>query len=413
MKRIAILGSTGSIGINTLRVIRNFPRQFQVVGLSANSNTALLYQQIRVFKPEVVAVGNYQAARELGSRLKNSKIEILVAEAGLQELSGLKRADKVVIAISGSAALAPLLNAVDRGKDIALANKEALVMAGEIIMPRLKKKKARIIPIDSEQSAIWQCLEGQGKATLKNIYLTASGGPFRDKPLKTLRQASVSEVLRHPRWNMGEKISVDSATLMNKGLEILETMYLFGVPAGKIKVLVHPQAIIHSMVEFVDGVILAQLSATDMRIPIQYALSYPERLSNTMFPSVNFLRLKSLNFEKPDLRRFPALGLAYQAAEDGGTMPAVLNAANEIAVAAFLKKKLPFVAITKTVERVLSRHKNFKQPALADILAADDWARQEACSLISNPTRIGLPIQQDGLSYSDRKGPKSIKEGPN
>jgi len=384
MKRIALLGSTGPIGINTLRVINSFPRQFRVVGLSANSNIALLYQQIEVFKPEVVAVGNCQAARELGPRLKKSGIKMLTAEAGLEELAGLKTADKVVIAISGSAALAPLLNAIDKGKDVALANKEALVMAGEVIISRLRKKKVCLIPIDSEQSAIWQCLEGQDKAKLKNIYLTASGGPFRKKISRALKDVSVGEVLRHPRWNMGEKISVDSATLMNKGLEILEAIYLFGLPAEKIKVLVHPEAIIHSMVEFVDGVILAQLSATDMRIPIQYALSYPERLSNTMLPSVDFLRLKSLNFEEPDLRRFPALKLAYQVAEDGGTMPAVLNAANEVAVAAFLKKELPFVAITKTVERVLSRHKNFKQPALADILAADEWARQEAHSLISN-----------------------------
>ncbi len=384
MKGIAVLGSTGSIGINTLKVIGNFRRRFRVVGLSANSNTALLYQQIKAFRPEAVCVGSCQAARELSPKLKGYGTKILLGEDGLKELAGLGSVDKVVLAISGSAALAPLLTAVSKGKDIALANKEALVIAGEIIMPAARRSKARLIPVDSEQSAIWQCLEGEDKAKLKQIYLTASGGPFRKRMPASLRRVSIAEVLRHPRWNMGRKISVDSATLMNKGLEVLEAMYLFAVPAAKIKVLLHPEAIIHSMVEFTDGVILAQLSAADMRIPIQYALSYPERLTNAMLPTVDFMKFKSLSFEEPDFRRFPALRLAYEAAEERGTTPAVLNAANEVAVEAFLKRRLAFVAITATVEKVLSRHRNIRHPGLKDILATDAWAREQACSLIRN-----------------------------
>ncbi|MFA5114576.1 MAG: 1-deoxy-D-xylulose-5-phosphate reductoisomerase [Candidatus Omnitrophota bacterium] len=378
MKRITVLGSTGSVGVNTLKVVRDFPEHFKVTGLSSNANSSLLYQQIKGFAPEAVAVVDHRAAMKLKAKLKGQKVKVLVGEDGLSELAGYRNADKVVLAISGSSALRPLLSAIDNGRVIALANKEALVMAGEIIMPRLLGRKSRLIPIDSEQSAIWQCLEGEEKTKLKRIYLTASGGPLRKRGLSSLKTACVKEVLRHPRWDMGRKISVDSATLMNKGLEVLEAMYLFGIAAKNIKVLVHPEAIIHSMVEFTDGVILAQLSATDMRIPIQYALSYPERLSNAAFPEVDFLRLRRLNFERPDLRRFPALGLAYLAAEERGTMPAVLNAANEVAVEAFLKNRIAFTGIAQTVESVMYSHKNTKKPSLADILAADEWARGKA-----------------------------------
>jgi len=384
MKRIAVLGSTGSVGINTLKVIRGLGEGFRIRALSANSNIALLSQQIKIFKPRAVCVGSLQSASELGLKLKGRGVRVLAEQQGLAELAGYKGIDKVVVAISGSIALVPILAAIERGKDIALANKEALVMAGDIIMRRAARKQARIIPIDSEQSAIWQCLKGDGRAKLKYIYLTASGGPLRKKTSRQLKNVSVKEVLNHPRWGMGDKISVDSATLMNKGLEVIEAMHLFGVPAEKIKVLVHPEAIIHSMVEFVDGVVMAQLSATDMRIPIQYALTYPERLSNSGVTGVDFLKIKSLNFESPDFRRFPALSLAYQAARDSGTMPAVLNAANEVAAGAFLKNRLRFSAITRIVEKVLSRHKNTKDPDLGDILAADEWARYEAERLVNN-----------------------------
>jgi 1-deoxy-D-xylulose-5-phosphate reductoisomerase len=275
----------------------------------------------------------------------------------------------------------PLWEAIDNGKDIALANKEALVMAGPIIMKKAAKQKIKIIPIDSEQSAIWQCLDGQDESKLKNIYLTASGGPFRQIARKDLKSIPVVRVLRHPRWKMGKKISVDSATLMNKGFELLEAMYLFNVEPRKIKILIHPEAIIHSMVEFIDGVILAQLSVTDMRIPIQYALSYPDRLCNTS-PSLDFLKLRELTFQRPDFKRFPCLGLAYAVAEQGGTAPSVLNAADEISVAEFLKRRISFLSIPKIIGKVLEGHHNKREPDLKDILEADNWAREETYRVI-------------------------------
>jgi 1-deoxy-D-xylulose-5-phosphate reductoisomerase len=289
--------------------------------------------------------------------------------------------EKILMAISGSGALFPLLKAIDSGKEIALANKEALVMAGAIIMNKAAKKKIKIIPIDSEQSAIWQCLESQDKSKLKNIYITASGGPFRETKNSNLKGVSVKKVLNHPRWKMGRKISVDSANLMNKGLELLEAMFLFGLPCEKIKIVIHPQAIVHSMVEFIDGVVLAQLSATDMRIPIQYALSYPVRLANPL-PGLDFYKLNELQFYAPDFNRFPCLRLAYRAACTLGTMPAVLNAANEVCVDEFLNKRIDFLFIPKIIERVIDRHRNTLKPNLGDILKADCWAREEAYKVI-------------------------------
>lgn len=381
MKNIAILGSTGSIGRSTLEVIRNFPDKFRIVGLSTNSNIDVLYQQIKKFHPRLVCVKDVSVALDLKSKLKLKKVKLFVGEVGLEEMIRDKKTDEIVLAISGSDALAPLLAAIDDGKDIALANKEAMVAAGSIIMNKAKKKKIKIIPIDSEQSAIWQCLDGQDKTRLRRIYLTASGGPFRQRNKKDLKNISIGEVLRHPRWRMGKKISVDSATLMNKGLELLETMFLFNVELDKIKILIHPEAIIHSMVEFIDGVILAQLSITDMRIPIQYALSYPERLRNTL-PSINFFKLRNLNFQEPDFKKFPCLKLAYRAASKLGTMPCVLNTANEVSVDEFLKRRVDFVSIPRVIEKVLDRHKNIKQPNLGDILEADAWARRESYRVI-------------------------------
>jgi 1-deoxy-D-xylulose-5-phosphate reductoisomerase len=383
MKRIAVLGSTGSIGKNSLEVIKNFPEEFRVVGLSANSNIDILYRQIKSHRPALVCVKEPEAALKLKSRLNLKNIKLFVGQEGLDEMAQDKHIDKIVLAISGSSALSPLLKAIDSGKDIALANKEALVMAGPIIMGKAAKKKIKIIPIDSEQSAIWQCLNGQDKNKLKNIYLTASGGPLRESSKKELEDVSVSCVLKHPRWKMGKKISVDSATLMNKGLEVLEAMYLFNVAPDKIKIIIHPEAIIHSMVEFVDGVILAQLSDTDMRIPIQYALSYPARLSNGAL-SIDFCKLKELNFLKPDFKKFPCLQLAYMAAYEGGTLPAVLNAANEVSVDEFLKGKLDFVSIPKIINKVLGKHHKKNNPDLEAILEADGWARKEAQKIIGN-----------------------------
>lgn len=377
MKNIAILGSTGSIGISALEVIRHFPGYFKVVALSANSNVSLLEKQIKEFRPEFACVAETKAAVSLNC----GRTKLLTGKAGLDELAQLAKIDEILLAISGSSALAPLLKAVEAGKHIALANKEALVMAGPLIMEEAAKRKAQIIPVDSEQSAIWQCLEGRRQEDLNSIYLTASGGPFRKASKKELKGVSVTKVLRHPRWKMGKKITVDSATLMNKGLELLEAMFLFNAPSKKIKVLIHPEAIIHSMVEFVDGVVLAQLSATDMRIPIQYALSYPVRLSNSL-PTVDFYRLNKLTFEPPDFKKFPCLGLAYRAAEELGTSPCALNAANEICVREFLAENIGFTDIPEIISRVLDRHRNNKRPGLTDILDCDSWARQEAVNII-------------------------------
>jgi len=384
MVNVAVLGSTGSIGLNTLEVIRNFPGRFRVIALSANSNNRLLESQIKEFKPRFACSAEEAGAIRL-KKIFGNKIKIFTGAEGLKEMAGQRIIDKVAVAISGAAALPPLLKAIECGKEIALANKEALVMAGPIILKLARKNNVKLIPIDSEQSAIWQCLEGEDRRDLKNIYLTASGGPFRNTSAKILKNISVKKALRHPRWKMGRKISVDSATLMNKGLELLEAVALFGVPAERIKVLIHPQAIIHSMVEFVDGVILAQLSATDMRIPIQYALSYPKRLASpAAYPAIDFYKLRELNFLPPDFRKFPCLMLAYQAAEESGTAPAVLNAANEISVHEFLKGKLGFLSISLIIEKVLQRHRNKTNADLKEILQADDWARQEAYKAIGN-----------------------------
>jgi 1-deoxy-D-xylulose-5-phosphate reductoisomerase len=374
------LGSTGSIGQSALAVIRNFPAKFRVAGLSTNSNVGILSKQISEFRPYFVCVNNKKSAGKLSPG--PGKFKLFTGEDGLEALVSQAQIDKILLAISGSAALLPLLKTIDNGKDIALANKEALVMAGPLVMEKAKKKKIRIIPVDSEQSAIWQCLNSEGTAKLRTIYLTASGGPFRKVPKKGLRNISIKRVLRHPRWKMGKKITVDSATLMNKGLELLEAMFLFDVPCDKIKVLIHPEAIVHSMVEFIDGVVLAQLSATDMRIPIQYAFSYPERL-NGLPARIDFCKLKGLHFERPDYKKFPCLRLAARAAEELGTMPAVLNAANEVSVEQFLKNRISFMFIPKIIERVLDSHRNIRKPDLDNIRQADAWARKEASGLIN------------------------------
>ncbi len=380
MKNITILGSTGSIGQNALEVVRHFPSEFHVVGLSTNSNVDILERQIKEFKPLFAAVIDLKAAKKLESRL-SCKTKIFAGNEGLNFLVSEKKVDRILLAISGSAALMPLLKALDCDKQVALANKEALVMAGPLIAQRAKNRFKRIIPVDSETCAIWQCLEGKNKDDLKNIYLTGSGGPFRNASKRQLKDASVSKVLKHPKWKMGKKITVDSATLMNKGLELLEVMFLFGVSLEKIKILIHPESVIHSMVEFIDGTYLAQLSATDMRLPIQYALSYPEKLPSS-FLGIDFYKLKELHFERPDFKKFPCLELAVQAASSLGTMPCVLNAANEVCVAAFLKNRLEFLAIAKVIRMTLDAHRNITKPDLGDILEADIWAREKARRII-------------------------------
>ncbi len=380
MKNIAILGATGSIGESALSVIRNFPGKFRVVALSANTDIDKLNEQIKEFKPFSVGVNDCTRALAL-SKITKPGVKVFAGSAGLVELVKDKRIDQVLFAISGTGALAPLLSAIESDKNIALANKEALVMAGPLIMRLSRKKNVQIIPIDSEQSAIWQCLKDEDSRSLKNIYLTASGGPLRKLNKQALKEIRLEEVLKHPRWKMGAKITVDSATLMNKGLELLESMFLFNVDISKIKVLVHPEALIHSMVEFIDGVTIGQLSITDMRIPIQYALSYPQRLESKL-GGIDFCKVGALHFEQPDLARFPCLGLAYEAARKLGTLPSVLNAANEVAVAEFLKEKLRFIDIAEVVEKVMRSHVNKPNPKLRDIWEADSWARVQAHKVI-------------------------------
>ncbi len=372
MKKVVILGSTGSIGRSALEVISRFPRQFKVVGLSAHSNFALLSQQIRKFQPEVAVI-----TAKFKSRLStHGKTKLIYGQDGLNYLAGYKSADLVLIGLVGSAALIPLLEAIKNKKQIALANKEGLVMAGGLILEEAKKHKVKIIPVDSEHSAIFQCLNGTDSANLKKIYLTASGGPLYNLPNKKFSFVTPKQALNHPKWNMGPKISVDSATLMNKGLEVIEAKWLFGLEADKIEVLIHPEAIVHSLVELIDGSVLAQLGITDMRLPIQYALTYPQRF-NSNLPRIDLLKIAKFTFKKPDFSKFPCLKLAYEVAKENTTSAAVLNASNEELVNAFLNKKINFIQIAKVIEKVLSRHKKINQPDLNQILTADNWARQE------------------------------------
>ena len=377
--RIAILGSTGSIGLNTLKVVDHNPGRFQVVALTACNNFKLLEKQIKKYKPRYVAVGDAGIAYLKKTGIKGIKLYSVRDSA---HIASLKEVDTVVIAMRSAGALMPFLAAVRAGKTVAPANKEALVIAGSLIMKEARKYHARIIPIDSEQSAIFQCLDGQ-KSAVKYIHLTASGGPLRKVAARDFKHMTLENILRHPRWKMGPKITVDSATLMNKGFEVIEAKNLFGLSHDQIKVLIHPEAIIHSMVEFADGCLLAQLGATDMRLPIQYALTYPERLP-TGIKKLDLARLGSLHFENPDLKRFPLLDLAYEAARRAGTLPSVLNAADEEVVAAFLEGKINFLSIYKVIEKVICRHTIVNNPTLAGIMQADLWARQEARNMMGS-----------------------------
>ena len=379
-KRVVILGSTGSIGINTLKVIERFPEKFKVVGLSAFNNFKLLAEQTRQFHPLCVAVnhgGTDYLRRQLGG------VKIFDARTEISAMVKRRDVDIVVLAIRGSAALEPFLDAVRAGKTVAPANKEALVIAGHILMPAAKKHQARIIPVDSEQSAIFQCLEGRNREELKKIYLTASGGPLRKIAKSQFDRLTIKDILKHPRWKMGKKITVDSATLMNKGLEVIEAKWLFNVAIKRIEVLIHPEAVIHSMIEFKDGSIIAQLGVTDMRLPIQYALTYPRRFDPGL-KEMDFLKLQKLTFAKPDLDKFPALKLAYAVGQKGGSAPCVLNAANEEAVDAFLNGRIRFSQIFKIVEKVVGKHKHIEEPSLTEIQSTENWAREEAQRFILN-----------------------------
>ena len=379
-KNVVILGSTGSIGINTLKVISRFPEQFRVVGLTAYNNLELLKDQVRKFKPKYLAVRHDGINYFRNNRLFE-QLNVLDVDEGLDELVSSSSVDIVVIGMRGSSAIKPFLAAVKAGKTVAPANKEALVVAGRMIMQEAKKAKAMIIPVDSEQSAIFQCLEGRNHAELDKVYLTASGGRLYNVSASKLDTLSVAEILKHPRWKMGKKITVDSATLMNKGFEVIEAVRLFGLNPDQIEVLIHPEAIIHSMVGFKDGSIIAQLGVTDMRLPIQYALTYPKRLS-TGLKELDFFKLAKLTFKKPDVKKFPALDLAFYAIKKDGTLPCVLNAADEVAVEAFLERRLAFSKIVKVVEKVLTKHRCIANPSLNDILETDAWAREETEKLI-------------------------------
>lgn len=384
MKQISLLGSTGSIGTNTLKVITDFPDRFSVTALAAKSNTVLLAEQIRQFRPALAVVYSKRHASELKARLSlDIDVEILWGEKGYTTAAAHPHADVVVNAMVGAAGLGPTLAAINAGKDIAFANKETLVMAGEIVMADAADKKVQILPIDSEHSAIFQCLSGNRKSDLKRIFLTGSGGPFAHRPAKDFKKITVADALNHPTWQMGEKITVDSATLMNKGLEVLEAKHLFGVSHDMIRVIIHPQSVIHSMVAYHDGSVIAQLGVPDMKTAIAYAISYPERLELNQ-PLPDFNQIGALTFEEPDFKKFPCLTLAYTACEAGGTLPAVMNAANEIAVTAFLDHAISFVKISEMIERVMDRHRLVGHPGLENIIEADQWAREEAKKLVAS-----------------------------
>ena len=377
-KQLAVLGSTGSIGRQTLEVVRAFPQRFSIVGLAAGENIDLLAEQLNEFRPEFV----YYSPVENQNKLSAPSGDIECKFLSLEEIACHPRVDTVVIATSGKAGLSPTLAAVRAGKNVALANKESLVMAGEIIINEAKQNNAQILPVDSEHSAIWQCLNGEEQKAAR-IILTASGGPFRQYSPAQLKEVTVEQALNHPSWQMGRKVTIDSATLMNKGLEVIEAHWLFNMPYDNIKILIHPQSIVHSMVEFIDGSVKAQLSYPDMRLPIQYALSYPDRLSNPQLPRLDWSDVKSLAFESPALDTFPCLRLAIEAGKKGGTYPAVLCAADEIAVELFLSRRIRFVDIARFVERVLERHQAIACPDIEEIMAVDAWAREEILRLMN------------------------------
>lgn len=385
VSNLVVLGSTGSIGRQTLEVVDLHPGRFKVTGLAAYDELDLLAEQVKKYQPRLVALGNASLYSQCRSRLGN-RVEILTGVEGLCELAAYAEADTVLVALSGAIGIKPTLAAIEKSRRIALANKETLVAAGDIVMQSAREHHAEIIPVDSEHSAVFQCLQGE-RAYVRNIWLTASGGPFRDYSKEQLAEVTVDMALSHPNWNMGPKISIDSATLMNKGLEVIEAHHLFAIGYDNIKVLVQKESVIHSMVEFVDGSFIAHLGVADMRIPIQYALTYPERRPSPA-AHLDFTQLAAIHFAAPDHGRFSALGLAIAAGRRGGTLPAVMNAANEVAVGCFIKKQIKFDQIAVLVEKVMHDHAIIDRPGLEDILAADQWARIRTRQIILKEEKI-------------------------
>jgi 1-deoxy-D-xylulose-5-phosphate reductoisomerase len=381
MKKISLLGSTGSIGVNTLDVVERNPESFQVVAMSAGSHVDLLAEQIRKFKPKVATLFDTTKIADLKERVADLDVEIVPGKEGSNTVATLAEADVVVSGVVGSAGLVPAMQALKAGKNLALANKETLVIAGELVLKEAEKSNSQIIPIDSEHSAIFQALNGEKKERIKKIILTASGGPFRTYSLDQMENVTVKDALNHPNWDMGAKITIDSSTMMNKGLEYIEAKWLFGVNTP-VEIIVHAQSIIHSMIEFVDTSIMAQLGIPDMRVPIAYALTYPDRFECDL-PSLDLASMGNLTFEAPDFERFPCLQLAIDAMEMGQTMPAILNAANEIAVQAFLDELIPYKDIAELIRMVMQNHSPSPLNDLQDVLNADQWAREETTKLIT------------------------------
>jgi 1-deoxy-D-xylulose-5-phosphate reductoisomerase len=381
MKTLSILGSTGSIGVSTLEIVAAHPDRFRVAALTAGNNLELLKRQVEIFSPRLVAVLNEDLARQLRAQLPDSRTEVLAGVPGLIAAATIDEAEMVVAAIVGAAGLVPTAAAIKAGKDVALANKETLVTAGRLIMELVAEKGVRLFPVDSEHSAVFQSIEGHRSEDIATIILTASGGPFLNTPLDRLATVTVQDALNHPNWSMGKKITIDSASMMNKGLEVIEARWLFDVPAAKIAVNIHPQSIIHSMVEYIDGCVIAQLGSPDMKAPIAYALSYPERVTTGVKP-LDLTALSALTFFKPDMEKFPCLGLAYRALDEGESMPAVMNAANEVAVEAFLSGRIGFVDIPRTIASTMDAHTAQNFGSIEDVLLVDRWGRDKARELL-------------------------------
>lgn len=377
MKSIAVLGSTGSIGTQTLEVVRAYSDRLCVKVLAAGSNVDLIEKQIREFKPEVAVLYNKDRAEELKIKVADLPVKVLSGMEGMMEAASMDGTDTVVTSMVGMIGIKPTIAAINAGKDIALANKETLVTAGHIIMPLIKEKGVKLLPVDSEHSAIFQSMNGENRSRISKILLTASGGPFRGKSAAELVNMTVEDALKHPNWAMGQKITIDSASLVNKGLEVMEAKWLFDVDYDDIEVVIHPQSIIHSMVEYCDGAIMAELGMPDMKLPIQYALFYPDRLPLDT-KRVNFFDLKNMTFEKPDMETFRGLKLALDAAKTGGSMPTVFNAANEEAVAKFLSKKIGFMDIYRIIETAMDNHKVINNPTVDDILSVEKEVREAA-----------------------------------
>jgi 1-deoxy-D-xylulose-5-phosphate reductoisomerase len=381
MKAISILGSTGSVGVTTLDVIGRFPDRFRVAAMAAGRNLDLFTRQIERFSPDLVSVASAELAAELRSRMGARKIEIVHGLEGAAAVATHPDTRLVMSAMVGAMGLRPTLAAIKAGKDIAFANKEVLIIAGELVTRAVSEAGVALLPVDSEHNAVFQCLEGKDRAALRRIILTASGGPFRELPRERFESITVEQALNHPTWRMGNKITIDSATLMNKGLEVIEARWLFDLRREQISVVIHPQSVIHSMVEMIDGSVIAEMAIPDMAIPVAYALAYPQRLDLAHLARLSLAECARLTFEEPDLGRFPCLRLAYEALEAGATMPACLNAANEVLVAGFLAGEVRFVDIARYIERVMNSHHNAAAHSLEDLLEVDEWARARAREL--------------------------------